>query len=77
VVIPALKPVAVGIAAGLLLAGFGSPLVNQVLRADRLTRDPWDFATIAALAILTSIVAMAGPARRAMSSDPVEALREE
>jgi predicted permease len=66
----------IGVGVGLILAVAASSGMKAVLFGVRA----WDPATLAAVAILLSIAALAAsfvPARRAASVDPVEALRAE
>ena len=74
VVADSLATVAVGIAAGLLLAGLAAPSLEGVLFEVRAV-DPTSFGGAAFL--LAGVAALASwlPARRAARADPVEALR--
>ena len=71
-----LRPAAAGVAAGLAIAVWASPLVDSFLFQVR-ARDPLTLAA-AALAVLASAVGAAiVPARRAAAADPARALRSE
>jgi predicted permease len=70
------KPVALGMAAGLLMAAYATRLIASFL----LGVGPLDPASFAGAVLLLSIVALAAsyvPARRAARTDPITALREE
>ena len=65
---------AAGLVVGLLLAAalgrtFGAVLVD----VDPL--DPWTFAITGGLLLLVGVLAIAGPARRALRIDPARVLR--
>lgn len=71
-----MRTVAVGLAAGLALAG----LASQALRAFLYGVSPWDPAAFATAPLVLALVGLAAcylPARRATRVDPVEALRSE
>jgi len=68
----ALAGVAIGIAAALVLTQLMRSLLFGVSAQDPLT-----FASVAILLILVALVASYIPARRAMLTDPVVALRHE
>jgi ABC-type lipoprotein release transport system permease subunit len=69
-----LKPVALGVLAGLAVAywaaEFAQSLVHQVD-----ARDPWTMALVAVVLIATAAFAAWLPARRAARVDPVTTLR--
>jgi ABC-type antimicrobial peptide transport system permease subunit len=69
-----LKPVAVGILAGLAIAywaaEFAQALVHQVD-----ARDPWTMAIVSAVLVVTAAGAAWLPARRAARVDPIVTLR--
>ena len=69
---PVVGGMLVGFAAAALLGRSLSKLLFGVGTADPLT-----FAAVAALLLLTGLVATALPARRAVGLDPSSALREE
>jgi putative ABC transport system permease protein len=71
-----LMPVSLGIAAGLAVAIAATRLLAATLFEISPT-DPAVYASVTALLLLTAIAAMAIPARRAATLDPVMALREE
>jgi predicted permease len=66
--------VAVGLAAGLAAALFGSRALKSLLYGVTAT-DPWTFAGVAALLAAVALAANLVPARRATRIDPVAALR--
>jgi putative ABC transport system permease protein len=63
--------VVLGVGAGLALASALRAMVYQVSE-----RDPWTFATIAAILLVVGLLASVLPARRATRVDPIVALRE-
>ena len=71
-----LLPVALGIAGGLGAATAAGQLLSTML-FEMSPNDPIVYASVTALLILTAIVAIAIPARRAATVDLVTALREE
>ena len=71
-----LLPVAIGIVTGLAVATAASRLLSARLY-EISPLDPLVYASVTALLIVTSITALAVPARRATRVDPVIALREE
>ena len=70
----ALRLVAIGVAAGLVAAGFLTQLLTRLLY-DVEPLDPWTFAITAGALLLVATVASYVPARRGMRMAPVEALR--
>ena len=70
----ALRLVAIGVAAGLVAAGFLTQLLTRLLY-DVEPLDPWTFAVTAVALLLVATVASYVPARRGMRMAPVEALR--
>jgi predicted permease len=68
----ALLGVAIGLVAALALTGLMTSVLFGVS-----ARDPMTFAAVAALLVLVSLLASYIPARRAMSVDPIVALRYE
>ncbi len=72
----ALLPVALGIVAGLGAAAAAARLLAAGLY-EMNPHDPRMYASVTALLVLTAITAMAVPARRAATVDPVIALQEE
>jgi ABC-type antimicrobial peptide transport system permease subunit len=71
-----LLPVALGIAAGLGAATGAARLLMTALY-EMSPNDPLVYALVTGLLTLTAIAAIAVPARRAATVDPVIALREE
>jgi len=69
-------PVALGIAAGLGAATAAARLLTTVLY-EMSPNDPFVYASATGLLILTAVAAIAVPARRAATVDPVIALRDE
>src|SRR5262249_39823138 len=69
-------PVAVGLMAGLVGALAATRLLKTLL-FDTSTADPMVFGGAAALLVAVALIAMAIPARRATTVDPVVALRDE
>ena len=70
----ALRLVAIGVAVGLIAAGFLTQLLTRLLY-DVEPLDPWTFAITAVALLLVATVASYMPARRGMRMAPVEALR--
>ena len=70
----ALRLVAIGVAAGLVAAGFLTQLLTRLLY-DVEPLDPWTFAITAVALLLVATIASYVPARRGMRMAPVEALR--
>jgi len=66
----------IGVAAGLAGAWWATALLRSLLFQVQ-PRDPLTFAGAAALVMLVSVIAVAVPVRKAMSVDPVIALRHE
>jgi putative ABC transport system permease protein len=71
-----LLPVSLGIVAGLAVAMAASRLLRTRLY-EISPLDPVVYASVTGLLIVTSITALAVPARRAATVNPVIALREE
>ncbi len=69
-----LRPVALGLAVGLALAGFGGRLLAGYLY-EVTSYDPATFGTVAAGVLLVGGAAALGPARRAARLDPIESMR--
>jgi putative ABC transport system permease protein len=65
-----------GALAGLVLAGLAGRLVATLLFGVE-PLDPATFALVIVLLLATAVVAVAGPARRALGVDPAIALRAE
>ena len=70
----ALRLVAIGVAVGLVAAGFLTQLLTRLLY-DVEPLDPWTFAITAVALLLVATVASCVPARRGMRMAPVDALR--
>jgi predicted permease len=70
------RPVAAGLAAGLVLAAWTAGLATAFLH-DVSPRDPVTFVAVAAILALVALAAGYLPARRAGRTDPVVALRHE
>lgn len=71
-----LKLTFVGLAIGMGAAGLASRLLTGLLYGVAAT-DPVTWAAVAAVLVITALAASYLPARRAMSIDPIRALREE
>jgi predicted permease len=71
-----MKPALIGVAAGLAVAFGVTRLMGSLLYGVKAT-DPVSFLGVAAILIVVAVVAVLIPARRAMSVDPVVALRSE
>lgn len=74
VVVSGLRPVLLGLAAGVALAAAATRLLTRQLYGLSAT-DPLTFAAAAALIVLSGAAVCALPARRATAIDPAEALR--
>jgi len=75
-----LKPVAIGLLVGVVMAVALSRVLEQAFRGVPFplhVRDPLPYAAVCLVLAAATIAAMTGPARRASMSDPVEFLREE
>jgi ABC-type antimicrobial peptide transport system permease subunit len=73
-------PVAMGLAAGLLLSVVAASVLGKVLTGAPVPiaiHDPSAFAVAAAMLVATVLAAMSVPAWRATMSDPVDALRQD
>jgi len=70
-----LRTVAAGLACGLVLSLISKDILSKW--AEGSVTNPWAFATVTLLLMLTSASAALLPARRASSVDPMEALRYE
>jgi putative ABC transport system permease protein len=62
--------VVVGLALGVVIAGMAAPVLYGVS-----PRDPFTFASVTVIVFLVSLAAVAGPALRAMRTDPAKTLR--
>jgi predicted permease len=72
----ALVPVALGLAAGVVIAGWlSSSLASQLFHVS--PHDPATFVAIVTLVLAASAISLVVPVRRATRLDPVDALREE
>ena len=71
-----LTPALIGVIAG-LAGAFGLTRLMESLLYEVKSTDPLSFFGVAAVLILVAVVAVLIPARRAMSIDPVAALRAE
>jgi putative ABC transport system permease protein len=76
IVLQAMKPVAVGIVAGLAISLLLSRFVESLLFGVT-SRDPITYAAVASVLGLTALLACILPARRALRIDVVSALRAE
>jgi putative ABC transport system permease protein len=65
-----------GVVIGLVLAAFGTPLTRRLLYGVS-PFDPFSFVAVSLLLLAVAVMASYLPARRAMSVDPVVALRQE
>lgn len=72
-----LRPVLMGISAGLLLALLGGTIIGFFLYAGVSPRDPMSFAIAALTLVLTAGLGTLGPARRAATVDPAITLKTE
>jgi len=71
-----LRLTAIGAAAGLALAAWGTEFIGALLFG--VSRfDPWTYATAVTVLVGAAALACAGPASRAVRIDPVETLRAE
>jgi len=71
-----MTPAVIGVAAGLVVA-FGVTRLMQSLLYEVKATDPVSYFGVALILILVALVAVLIPARRAMSVDPLVALRSE
>ena len=72
-------PIVSGIGGGIVLALIGSRTVARIFAATPIRLDAFDpavFIAVTLLLAMTAVGAMLGPARRAASADPVDALRQ-
>ena len=76
IVLQGMKPVVIGIAAGLVAALLLSRLIQSLL-FQVTARDPLTYASVAAILIATAVLACVVPARQALRTDVVAALRAE
>ena len=65
-----------GVAIGLVLAAFGTPLTRRLLYQVS-PFDPFSFIAVSTLLLGVAVIASYVPARRASNVDPVVALRQE
>lgn len=72
----ALRPVAIGVAAG-LLAAYWAAKFTQTLVYETDVRDPWTLAVVAGVLLASAVLAAWLPARRASHVDPAVVLRAE
>ena len=70
-----MRPVYVGLGAGLVLAVMGSLAMKRILPLDVL--NPMMYVAVSLLLQIVALGAMLGPAIRAVRGDPVQALRQE
>ena len=80
VIVGELKPILIGLVAGLLLALPASVALQRTMERAPFTidtRDPIAYAIVFGILIAVALLAMLGPARRAAGTDPLVALREE
>ena len=74
------KPVAVGVAIGIVVAAFASQALAQVFRNAPVaidSRDPLAYLAVTALLAVVAVAAMLRPAWRAAAADPIHALRRD
>jgi len=74
-----MRPIVIGLAAGLVLSFAASSALAIALRSTPFAvnvRDPIAYISVSLLLGTTAIAAMLGPARRAAKADPAQALRE-
>jgi ABC-type antimicrobial peptide transport system permease subunit len=71
-----LMPTFIGVAAG-LAGAFGSTRLMESLLYEVKSVDPTSFFGVAAILLMVALLAVLIPARRAVSLDPVAALRSE
>ncbi|HKE88277.1 MAG TPA: ABC transporter permease [Vicinamibacterales bacterium] len=71
-----LRLTGIGVAIGLVLAAFGTPVTRSLLYKVS-PFDPFSFIAVSILLMLVALLASYVPARRAMRVDPVVALRQE
>jgi ABC-type antimicrobial peptide transport system permease subunit len=71
-----LRLVGVGVAVGLGLAAFGTPLARSLLY-NVSPFDPVSFGIVSVFLLLVALAASYVPARRAAGLDPIRALRDE
>ena len=76
IVLQGMKPVIIGIAAGLVAALLLSRLIQSLL-FQVTARDPLTYASVAAILLATAVLACIVPARQALRTDVVAALRAE
>lgn len=75
-----LKPIAAGVAIGLVLAAVASQALTEVFKNAPLSlqsRDSLAYFSVSALLVLVAIAAMLRPAWRAAAADPIHALRRD
>jgi predicted permease len=80
VLLPGLKPVAVGLLAGLPLALVASRVFDIAMRSSSWhlpSRDPLTYAAVSIILPAAAVLAMIGPALRAAACNPVDVLRDE
>jgi len=79
IVLQGVKPVLAGLAAGVLMtAGLAHGLPRLLGEPLPLyAQDPRAYAAVAIVLALAAVAAMSGPARKAASSDPLWALRQD
>jgi predicted permease len=80
VILSGAKPVALGLAVGACFAIGASFGLSDIFRRASVRMEPADpivFGASALLLLAAALVAMFGPARRAATADPVQALRQE
>jgi predicted permease len=73
-------PIAAGIVTGLGFAILGARVLARLFAGTPVHLDAWDpivYSSVVVLLAAAAIVAMLGPAERAASADPVDALRQE
>jgi predicted permease len=77
VIVQGLRPVAIGLAVGFVVAFLAAPLVRQAMYGGISERDPLAFGAGVAVLLGSALCAMWVPARRAARTDPARVLKEQ